>query len=416
MPRSTRSNAKHLISGRVIEESSQPFSPGDPLDEDDDRPTTRQKQKQLDSVTSAETLGDSSPKSAGRKVHYATKSLKARRRESSLDESSSESSDDSETNSESSEDRRSFGSELEELGSDVSSHSSGFMDSDEDQVDDGEAQPQKANTPSSSTGKKQCAFCDSKLERVGAKYCSRLCSNRHNADKHKGTKRREREVSLQSSGSRTRSAQRRKKKSLFPTFFDDDLESESVYSENLKPSTSKISGKTSKPGKKPESDDASRQSPEIELPSPTSSRATKPSSDPADSKPERRRAAKYVSQVAREYLSHRSEFVQKLITEKPVASWDVMETAAFIQSVPTLEYLTAHFVENEIDGQCLLLFDVSTWSSGFGIKIGHATKVWDRAQELLNIQRTYVLEKWYKDLPTRVAEAVAQMEATSIKA
>ena len=92
-----------------------------------------------------------------------------------------------------------------------------------------------------------------------------------------------------------------------------------------------------------------------------------------------------------------------------------METAAFVQSTLVIESLTTDFVKNELDGQCLLLFESKTWEK-FGIKYGPAVKVCNEAKQLLNIQKNFVLKTWYEELPKLVAEAVVQMEAASVKA
>ena len=183
-------------------------------------------------------------------------------------------------------------------------------------------------------GKKECLHCKQAISTTKGRFCSRQCANRCNAaraheNKNTVPKSRKREQSLQSSStepSHSELQQKTKKKAAFPSFFDDDdLESLSICSENIKSSISKAVRKEKKLVSHQTSASISRQSPEIELPSPTSSRLPKiaPEAEEASSKPEKRKAAKYVSQVAREYLSNRPEFVQKLITEKPVASWDV---------------------------------------------------------------------------------------------
>lgn len=86
------------------------------------------------------------------------------------------------------------------------------------------------------------------------------------------------------------------------------------------------------------------------------------------------------------------------------------EVAAFVESVPGLGHLAIKMLTEQIDGQCLLLFDHDTWKEGFKLRVGDSVKMVGQIKRLEYMQRKHALRRWYDGRPGQFAAAVAFLD------
>ncbi|XP_055346975.1 polyhomeotic-like protein 2 isoform X2 [Paramacrobiotus metropolitanus] len=460
----------HVIGGRRIEEASGEGPSGDPLDRDDNsssssRPPDASKLRKSASAISA--TKSASPqkavqtkKDAPRSTEVAKKKTQVRKRipknnSARAKRTAAEVGSESETDSDGVKEKNTKKKVKPTFARKQGTHADSSSDADFSEFSEvteppsettsgGEDLERKSEEGGPSTSGKPCEYCGRKftfVNRPGAsdRFCSKSCSRQYDGgftSRIKPVKRNPTKTPASPKKKLGRPFGSKSKKTKPSAAREKESRPGNVpFKKGPTTSKHKTPPETEKPAKKEENSPAKsqpseRDSPEIHAPPPSSSNnssiATTPSPtkspekldvDEAKENPTGRRSTKraksaigHLSPKYRSYVNDRPDNVKILMTEKPLVSWDYSDVAAYIGSVPGLENLAIVMLTEQIDGQCLCLFDDNTWRKGFNVKMGPSLKLRKAIDMLKDLQKDEALKAWHEERPALFSAAVAHLE------